>query len=322
MNRIDRVTAILIQLQSKKVVKAQEIADRFTISLRTVYRDVKTLEEAGIPIIGEAGVGYSIMDGYRLPPVMFSREEATAFLTAEKLVEKFTDPALAATYQSAMFKIKAVLRSTEKDLLENMEDQVAVFRKPIGNMQQGTENSLMPQLLRALSEKKVIRIKYTAFGKDATLRSVEPIGMFYSSSYWHVIAWCQLRQDYRDFRTDRISNLSVTDMVIAQTHPSLKAYLAKVKEEQDLKSVVINIQKEVAPFLQEQKYYNGFVSEKPLKDQLQMSFLVPCFEGFLRWYIMFADKAEIVKPRSLETLLLQQMEKISLKLRASAPLLT
>jgi predicted DNA-binding transcriptional regulator YafY len=75
LNRIDRVTAILIQLQSKRVVKAQEIADRFTISLRTVYRDIKTLEEAGIPIIGEAGVGYSIMEGYRLPPVMFTKKK-------------------------------------------------------------------------------------------------------------------------------------------------------------------------------------------------------------------------------------------------------
>ncbi len=82
-----------------------DIAERFNISLRTVYRDVKTLEEAGIPIIGEAGVGYSIMDGYRLPPVMFTREEATAFLTAEKFVEKLTDASTTEHHKSAMYKI-------------------------------------------------------------------------------------------------------------------------------------------------------------------------------------------------------------------------
>src|ERR1700712_4761526 len=128
MNRIDRISAILIQLQSRRVVKAGDIADRFNISLRTVYRDIKTLEQAGIPLIGEAGVGYSIMDGYRLPPVMFTREEATAFLTAEKFVEKLTDASTVATYQSAMYKIKAILKTTEKDLLEDMDANIAVFK--------------------------------------------------------------------------------------------------------------------------------------------------------------------------------------------------
>ena len=130
MHRIDRVTAILIQLQSKRVVKAQEIADRFTISLRTVYRDIKTLELAGIPILGEAGVGYSIMEGYRLPPVMITKEEATAFLTAEKLVEKLTDASTRETYKAAMFKIKAVLRLAEKQHIENMDQHIEVIDSP------------------------------------------------------------------------------------------------------------------------------------------------------------------------------------------------
>jgi predicted DNA-binding transcriptional regulator YafY len=87
MNRIDRLTAILVQLQSKKVVKAHEIADRFEISLRTVYRDVRALEEAGIPIGAEAGKGYFILDGYHLPPVMFSQQEANALVLGSKLIE-------------------------------------------------------------------------------------------------------------------------------------------------------------------------------------------------------------------------------------------
>src|SRR6478735_3963073 len=123
MNRFDRITAILIQLQSKKIVKAQDLASRFDISLRTVYRDIRSLEEAGVPLYGEAGVGYSLVDGYRLPPVMFTREEAMSFVTAEKFMEQFTDASTKSSYQSAMYKMKAVLRSDEKELVENIEDR-------------------------------------------------------------------------------------------------------------------------------------------------------------------------------------------------------
>src|SRR5687768_15506858 len=109
-NRFDRIIAILIQLQSKKIIKAQELADRFQVSLRTIYRDIKTLESSGVPISSEAGTGYSIKEGYRLPPVMFTREEATGFIAAEKLMQRFTDKSLGNHFQSAMFKIKSVLR--------------------------------------------------------------------------------------------------------------------------------------------------------------------------------------------------------------------
>ena len=94
MKRFNRVIAILIQLQSRKIVKAKDIADRFKISIRTVYRDIQTLEEAGVPIASESGIGYSLMEGYRLPPVMFTNTEAIAFITAEKLIEKFTDKSM------------------------------------------------------------------------------------------------------------------------------------------------------------------------------------------------------------------------------------
>src|SRR5678815_3741290 len=190
MNRIDRVTAILIQLQSKKIVKAQDIADRFKISLRTVYRDVKTLEEAGIPVIGEAGVGYSIMEGYRLPPVMFTKEEATAFLTAEKIIEKFTDASTEASYKSAMFKVRAVLRSADKDLLENMEEHIQVIRNVLPFNADTARDRLQP-FLKSIAEQKVVHISYTAFHTDETTqRDIEPVGIFYASGYWHALAYC------------------------------------------------------------------------------------------------------------------------------------
>src|SRR3954466_13308775 len=130
MNRIDRLTAILIQLQTKRVVKAEEVAERFEISLRTVYRDVKALMEAGVPIGSEAGKGYFIVDGYHLPPVMFSQQEASAMLTAWKLVEKMTDVSIRKGYESALLKIKSVLNNAEKDHLENLQSSIEVFRYP------------------------------------------------------------------------------------------------------------------------------------------------------------------------------------------------
>src|SRR6202012_2077835 len=201
MNRIDRISAILIQLQSRRVVKAADIADRFNISLRTVYRDVKTLEEAGIPLIGEAGVGYSIMDGYRLPPVMITREEATAFLTAEKFVEKLTDAATSANHRSAMYKIRAILKTTEKDLLEDIDSNIEVFKSFSHSAITG--NDYIQLILNSISGKNILQIEYFAHhSQENTKREIEPVGIFFQDNNWHLVAYCHLRNDYRDFRID------------------------------------------------------------------------------------------------------------------------
>jgi len=311
MNRIDRVTAILIQLQSKKIVKAQDIAERFNISLRTVYRDVKTLEEAGIPIIGEAGVGYSIMEGYRLPPVMFTKEEATAFLTAEKIIEKFTDTSTQQSYKSAMFKVRAVLRSSEKDMLENIEDHIHVVRSVQPFDTSSVDNSLQP-FLKSIAEKKVLHIKYTAFhSSETTERDVEPVGIFYASGYWHAIAYCRLRKDYRDFRADRINAITIKEERFNKEHPSLKTYLEQIELQQQLQRIVINVERETAKYLQGQKMYYGFVSEKTEADCIQMTFLSAYPESFVRWYFMFADHAEIIYPKSLEKTVQEHVSKIA-----------
>src|SRR5690606_29041272 len=101
-------------------------ADRFQVSLRTIYRDIRTLESSGVPIVSEAGVGYSIMEGYRLPPVMFTKEEAGSFVAAEKLMEQFTDDTLGAYFKSAMYKIKSVLRGGERDWIDAIESKVTI----------------------------------------------------------------------------------------------------------------------------------------------------------------------------------------------------
>ena len=291
----------MIQLQSRRIVKAQEIADRFDISLRTVYRDVKALEESGIPVIGEAGMGYSIMDGYRLPPVMFTREEAMAFLTAEKLVEKLTDRNNSANYQSAMFKIRAVLRTSEKDFLETIDDHIEVLQAR--HVQAGNSDlNLHQTILRSIAEKKVVHIRYfSLYKQEQSERSIEPVGIFFLNNYWHLVAWCRLRQDYRDFRMDRIKSLTMTEEVFRQQHPSIRTYLKHWDRGCELTEVVMSVEKKYVGYLGDQKYYYGLLHEKEEGDRIIMTFMTNSLEGFCRWFVMIGDRAAIHQPAELKT---------------------
>jgi len=315
MNRIDRLTAILVQLQSKRVVKAQEIADKFSLSLRTVYRDIKALDEAGVPVIGEAGVGYSIMEGYRLPPVMFTKEEATAFLTAEKLVEKLTDDSTKKNYGTAMLKVKAVLRLTEKDYLEDMEQHIEV----IGNryVPKRTNDTIhLQNVLQSIAQKNVLQMDYFAnHNQQHSKRDVEPVGIYYLGEKWYLVAYCRLRKDYRTFKFSSINKLLVSDEHFKQQHPSLKSFLSKESKEKNLQTVILLIDKHIIPYFGDQKYYNGFVSQKEVGDKIEMTFLTASLNGFARWYLLFGDHATIVSPRKLTDLVKETLASIGKKVK-------
>ena len=300
MNRIDRLTAILIHLQSRRLVKAQEIADRFGISLRTVYRDIKAIEESGVPVIGEAGHGYSIMEGYRLPPVMFTKEEAISFLTAEKLMEKFTDAGSRAGFQSAMYKVRAVLRSAEKDLLENMENHIEILQQR-GSINDQPDLKLQQTILTSVATKKAVAVRYFSnYKQEQTSRILEPLGLFFMSGQWHLIAYCRMRADYRDFRLDRIKALQLTDESFSKQHISLQDYLKKTESEHPLHEVIIQFPKKYLYYLEGQKYYMGLIRESASGETIEMQFMTPSLMGFARWMIMFGDIATIVSPVTLQ----------------------
>jgi predicted DNA-binding transcriptional regulator YafY len=320
MNRIDRISAILIHLQSRKVVKAQDIAARFGISLRTVYRDIRTLEQAGIPLIGEAGLGYSLVEGYRLPPIMFSPEEALAFLTAEKLVAQLTDGPNAENYSSAMYKVKAVLDQDKKDMLQNIGDHIEVFKR-VGEQTVQPDQSLMQPVLKSIDQRKVLRIQYHArYNQQKTERLVEPLGVFYHDNGWHLIAFCRMRDDYRDFRFDRIISMEVTVLDFSKKHQSLQEYLARYDVEspqnQNLPKVVIRVQKDKVYWLDNQKYYHGFISQTEDSEQVEMTFLTSSLHGFARWFMMFGDCAQIIQPESLKEEVKGLVDKIAGKVQS------
>jgi len=226
MNRVDRLIAIALRLQSRRVVRAEDLAGHFEISVRTVYRDIAALGEAGIPILAEAGVGYSLARGYHLPPVMFTAEEASALSIGGKLVEHLTDASLRKQMDSALLKIRSVLPRDRQDYLDRLERSTAVISRGANAIPRLSSEALIP-IQRALAGRRVLALDYQgAQRREITKRAVEPLGLVYYADNWHLIAYCRLRRDVRDFRTDRILKLELQNELFAgHDEFSLKRYL-------------------------------------------------------------------------------------------------
>lgn len=300
MNRIDRLTATLIQLQTKRIVKAEEIADRFEISLRTVYRDVKALMEAGVPIGSEAGKGYFIVDGYHLPPVMFTQDEASAMLLAGKLVDKMADKSVRQAYDSAINKVKAVLNEAEKDHLENLQSHIEVHLRPKYELRNAEfPDHFMTAIQRAIARKQILKIEYVSTQEEATTREVEPIGLFYYSMSWHLIGWCRLRNGYRDFRSDRIKTLVNTERSFENRNLlSLQEYFQSMfQSNQSLIKAVVCFDKSA---LHGRPVY-GSILQKDLGDRVQVEFMMDSITYMARWLLAYGAQVEIQEPAELKT---------------------
>lgn len=304
MNRLERLHAILIHLQSKKSVTAQEIADRFHTSVRTVYRDIRALEEAGIPVGAEAGKGYFIMEGYYLPPVIFSREEAGAIVMGAKLIEHHTDQSIKNHFTQALYKIKSVLKYQDKDYLESLEKNIDVYTIS-APVREEFPNAFLTDIQTALATRRVLRFDYYAnYNHQFTTREVEPLGLCYYNGHWHLIAYCRLREALRDFRPDRIMKLSIRETTFnPEVHESYRSHMDEVLRGSELREAVVIFAPDIAQYIREQKFYYGFMEERPVDNGVEMKFTVPTYEYFARWLLTFGAKVSIVEPEPLKTLM-------------------
>ncbi len=203
--RISRLTAILTHLQSKKIVTATELAAKYNVSVRTIYRDIRTLEASGIPVFTEEGKGYSLMEGYNLPPVMFSEEEANALITAEHLINKNKDKSLVEAYQSAITKIKSVFRSAQKEKINLLSERIAFRYNPKNEI----TSSNLAKIQSAITNFQLTQISYNSIGGEFTKRIIEPFALYSTNENWLLVAYCRLRKSFRVFRIDYIENISL-----------------------------------------------------------------------------------------------------------------
>jgi predicted DNA-binding transcriptional regulator YafY len=204
MRRADRLFEIIQHMRRKPTVKARELSESLEVSERTIYRDVRDLIASGVPIEGEAGVGYVLRAGFDLPPLMFKEQEIEALVLGARIVESWADAELAAAATDAIAKIEAVIPDQLKVYMANtaLLAPCAHYMAPL--------TFDLAELRRAVRSRLKVRFRYTDVLRQGSERTVRPLSLAFFGPVWVMAAWCELRTDFRTFRLDRMEGFSVT----------------------------------------------------------------------------------------------------------------
>jgi predicted DNA-binding transcriptional regulator YafY len=223
MRRADRLFAIVQYLRGRRLTTAAQLARWLEVSERTIYRDIAELGASGVPIDGEAGVGYRIRAGFDLPPLMFTFDEIDALAIGARFVEAWGGPKLAGGARSALAKIAAALPSDKR---------VALERSPLfapGFFVDPKPGQRLDALRRAIAEQEFAELDYKDAAGENTQRRVRPLGLYFWGDAWTLAAWCELRQDFRNFRLDRISGVQLAGRYPDESGKRLEDFLRKMR---------------------------------------------------------------------------------------------
>jgi predicted DNA-binding transcriptional regulator YafY len=226
MNRIDRLFGILTLLQSKKYVTASYLSDKFEKSVRTVYRDIRALEESGIPVSFEQYKGYFIVQGFFLPPLSLTMPETNALILMASLSGKFADKSIEKHCHSALTKLKAILKYSDKDKADLISSNISIWLAP----DEVPDTEYLSVIQKAIVNKTIIEVEYTNNQNQFSKRELEPIGLAFYSDQWHLISWCWKRNEYRDFKVKMISKLIDTSQPFKKTeHLTINEYIKQLQ---------------------------------------------------------------------------------------------
>lgn len=206
MRRADRLFQIVQQLRGGRLVTAKILAERLEVSERTIYRDIADLQSTGVPIDGEAGIGYIMREGFDLPPLMFTHDEIVALVTGARMVRAWGGAGMARAAEEALIKISSVLPEAERRRVNKVPVHAPVFQMT------AEERENIDRLEEAVDKKQVVKFDYQDANAKLSSRDAEPLGLWFWGGSWTLVAWCQLRQDFRVFRIDRIANMTKTEM--------------------------------------------------------------------------------------------------------------
>jgi predicted DNA-binding transcriptional regulator YafY len=309
MNRTDRLLAIVLELQRKGSRRAEDLATTFETSKRTIYRDIQALCESGVPVVSQPGVGYSLVEGYFLPPVSFSADEATILLLGADSAAQNFDAQYRDAAATASRKIEAVLSEKARGDVGYLRDSIA-FVAP-ATLASGESASFLPQLRRAIIDRRTIRFDYhTRYSEDGSAarntRDADPYAMLHYGDAWYLIGHCHLRRDIRNFRLDRMTGLRILERTFSRP-PNFRLD-PPVDDQRNLKVVAL-FSPEVAPWVRESRSYYIDTMEE-VADGLLATMRVRVENEIFQWLFSWGSQVRILEPESLRRRLVTEAGKI------------
>ena len=298
MNRIDRLFGILLLLQSRRRVRAQDIAERYSISERTVYRDISALMQLGVPIVSQAGEGYQMMDGYYLPPLVFTRDEAKALFLGVNLLEATGN--LPHDASEVLDKLKqAIPQPILRDTLPQVDIIQFYKQRPAIDI----NDKLLLTLQRAISEKRVMWLRYRGWrNSDTTERQIEPFKLTSSMSTWYVSAYCRLRQAVRDFRVERIEDYHLLGEQFTADHSAPPQAPPEIE-------IRLRFPLTMQRWVEEQQHY-GFIDASADETHITMRYSVHTLNEITGWILHWGAQVQVLSPQPLKNHLHNELQKM------------
>ncbi|GGG11708.1 transcriptional regulator [Paenibacillus albidus] len=311
MNKTDRLLAIVLELQRNDVLRAEDLAAKFETSVRTIYRDIQALSEAGVTVIGAPGQGYSLMEGYFLPPVSFTVEEAVTLLIGTDFIEQRFDDYYGSKSRTSRGKIEAILPEPVRDEAFRIRKSFRLFAsaEEIAKVQ---EKAYLEAIRRAILEEKKIRFRYSkriaeVDGNRQSVRTVAPYGLVLFQGAWVLIAKCELRQDIRHFRLSRMMELiCLEDKFKLPADFHLEVY--QPPDDRNIR-VRIQVQPDIADKVKEaNNFYTETIEDHP--EGLLVTFRVRQPEELLQAVLGWGSGVVVLEPESFRDRVRDELEKM------------
>jgi predicted DNA-binding transcriptional regulator YafY len=310
MNRTDRLLAIVLELQGKGRQRAEDLAATFEISKRTIYRDIQALGEAGVPLISVPGQGYSLMKGYFLPPLSFSTDEATMLLLGSDYMAQNFDAQNRGAAQSASRKIEGVLPEKLREEVHYLQNSIRFITA--GTVEDKAETEMLRQLRRAIIERITVRFRYhtryaTSGHSEQHTREANPYGLIHSLNSWHLVGYCHLRHDIRNFRLDRVERLEL----LPQTFQRPNDFKMQENRRDEQNGIVVRARfdKEIARWVRESRSYYTVAEEEDAAGLL-VTLQVRQENEILQWLLSWGQHVQVLEPSTLRQTIAEEAKEM------------